>query len=527
MTLRRFARPVVLIAVGIWLLAFIPRLASVGMPSSDEPAWLARSDHYATAYLDLDFGNAAAASAGSKGTMPGITTVIVGATGEKVWSAARHLGFVEDDEPFGRSRSGLFISQALMAAASAGLIVVLWWVLSRWIGRRVATIAAVLLAAEPFVVLHGARLTTDSFQALFGAIGAFALCATLGVPRRDPNPRARRVLAVLAGVGLAGAFASKVAALTLGPFVLLVLIVALDRDRRRGRGRELVTTLLVAVGSGLIFLAVTWPALWADPGGQLALLRRSSSQVGISRTQFFRGEATNNPGPLFYPYVLAYRSTPWLYLGALVTPLLVIARSTRAHTVLVLGYCVTPFVAITVATLKYDRYSLPLWPAIAILSALALDLGFRAVTQRRPKLHRPAALALAALLAFVWLSGTLVNPDAAAYANPLLGGGPAAARQLIVGGAAVSRAGEIIQDREGEHCDRVRIYATAGTKDFRFPCGRVVDDVAVLEPGDYVVYDQLVSQRGGGPDPTLTSLGPVVERIERRGVHVTDIIQVR
>ena len=68
-----------------------------------------------------------------------------------------------------------------------------------------------------------------------------------------------------------------------------------------------------------------WPALWTDPTGQLAVLGKSASQVGIERQQYFFGQATGSPGPFFYPVVMALVSTPWLLLLTLATPVAVLA----------------------------------------------------------------------------------------------------------------------------------------------------------------------------------------------------------
>ena len=94
--------------------------------------------------------------------MPGITTAAVGGTARLLWSATRGLGISDDKFDFDDSRRGLFMAQTLMALVNALLIVGLWWVLLRWINRRAATVAAVILATEPFLLVHGARLTTDS-----------------------------------------------------------------------------------------------------------------------------------------------------------------------------------------------------------------------------------------------------------------------------------------------------------------------------------------------------------------------------
>ena len=194
--------------------------------------------HYVNAYTTLDLTNATSISEGG-GTMPGITTAAVGGTARLLWSASRGLGISDDKFDFDESRRGLFMAQTLMALVNALLIVALWWVLWRWINRRVATVAAVILATEPFLLVHGARLTTDSFVMLFGALGAFATAAALGIPRVQQNLTRRRNLAIVAGIGLAGTVASKLSFLSVLPFVagLIVLAVAAPAPARAARDR--------------------------------------------------------------------------------------------------------------------------------------------------------------------------------------------------------------------------------------------------------------------------------------------------
>ena len=514
-----------LLPVLVFLAAFVPRLQSVGSASSDEPAWLRRSVHYVNAYTTLDLTNATSISEGG-GTMPGITTAAVGGTARLLWSATRGLGISDDKFDFDESRRGLFMAQTLMALVNALLIVGLWWVLWRWINRRVATVAAVILATEPFLLVHGARLTTDSFVMLFGALGAFATAAALGIPRVQQNLTRRRNLAIVAGIGLAGAVASKLSFLTVLPFVAGLLVLAFLRRPRLER-REIVGVLLATTISAVVVLAIAWPALFLDPLGQLAVMRTSADQVGIERLQFFYGKVTDDPGFWFYPVVMAFRSTPWLFLLGLASPLAFIRRRTRPYAVLMVLYCFVPFVVITFASLKYDRYTLPLWPAGAVLAALVVDVLAHELGRLVPQTRRFLGPAIGVLLVGITFASLTVTPDAGVYANPLLGGGPAAEDAIIIGGAAASRVGELIQDREGDACDDRRIFATRYGGHLRFPCGKLVDDPAKLRTGDYLIVDRLTLTRGKADLEDFLDRGRLVAHVRRRGVDLADVILVK
>jgi 4-amino-4-deoxy-L-arabinose transferase-like glycosyltransferase len=488
---------------------------------------MGRSEKYITALSSFDLTNATTSSEG-RGTMPGVTTALVGGLARELWGALDRWGVIDPGVPFTSSRSGLVLAQLGMAAANAMLVVVLWWVLRHWLSSTVATAATVIIATEPFLVTHGARLTTDAFVTLFGAIGAFGLAAALGVPNEPRgSPRSRRLLAVVAGLGLGGAFASKLSAVTLGPFLIAVLAVAYVRARGTGRLRELVRTTAIAAVAACAFVIVIWPALWADPGGQLAVLRGSSTQVGVERAQFFAGEITTSPGPLFHLAVVLFRTTPWLLLfgvaGAVTT---LVDRQARLLGFVLLGFCVVPLVTITVATLKYDRYVLPIWPALAVLAGLFVERALSWWAMRRSD---ALASALAAGgVAFVIVSALLVVPDAAVYTNPVAGGAAVAEDVVLVGGASSADVGELIRDREGAVCSSRRVYALSFRRRLRFPCGDLVGDPARLRPGDYIVLDApSIKRMPRARVDEYRELGDPVARIERRGVHLADVIQVR
>ena len=119
--------------------------------------------------------------------------------------------------------------------------------------------------------------------------------------------------------------------------------------------------------------------------------------------------------------------------------------------------------------MKYDRYTLPLWPAGAVLAAaLVVDVIAYEIGQRVPQVRR-LRTTIGVLLVGITLASLTVVPDAGIYANPLLGGGPAAEDTIIIGGAAASRVGELIQDREGGTLRRPPDLATRYGGHLRFP----------------------------------------------------------
>jgi hypothetical protein len=71
-------------------------------------------------------------------------------------------------------------------------------------------------------------------------------------------------------------------------------------------------------------LIIVWPAVWADPARVYELLRVGVEVEGSIPhviVNYFLGELNPEPGPRYYPVVLAIRMTPWTMLGLLLLPL--------------------------------------------------------------------------------------------------------------------------------------------------------------------------------------------------------------
>jgi len=513
----------------LFLLAFVLRAvtALAGYASGSESLWLGRSQHYAHHLLELDLPGITSTEHG-RATMPGITTAVVGGLARLIWGGARDLGVTSyPGELFSHSRSGLILSQLLMSAATAGLVVLLWWVLTKWSTRVVAMTAALILATEPALVFDGTKLTTDTFVMLFGAIGAFALAAALDVPAdRGLDRRQRRVLAIVAGIGIGGAVLSKLSALTLGPFFLgLVVYAGIRAWPRRQRVREVVTLTVLAVLVAIGLMVILWPAAWADPNGQLKVLERTARMGSDNHSIFFLGEVTSNPSPLFYVLTVPLRMTPWLFLLSI--PAVIVSlrvRARRAFAFVALAYVAVPLLTILAAKAKFVRYSYPLWPALAVLVGLLVQQIATWCRDGGPRRWRAFETAAAGAIGGLVVYALLVVPYGGAYANPVLGGGSVAEQVMTMSSDLQSEAGYFIRDREGDRCAERRIFANSFRK--WFPCGAVVSSPDDLRRGDYIVLAGGSADRDPEAAAALRERGRRVATIEIRGVDIAEIIQV-
>jgi 4-amino-4-deoxy-L-arabinose transferase-like glycosyltransferase len=189
-----------------------------------------------------------------------------------------------------------------------------------------------------------------------------------------------------------------------------------------------------------------------------------------------------------------------------------------------LGYAFVPWLVITLAPKKYDRYTLLVWPAFAVLAGLLAELAFaRARWGKVPRQRRSVAVGA---VTFAAAFSLLVAPNGIVYSNPLLGGSEVV--QDVVGlGGSVRNVGLAIEDREGAQCSKRRILSNRARRIY-FPCGvlKAPQQVDLLEPGDYVVISTIMRLRDPEGVRELEALGRRVERVTLRGIDVADIYQV-
>ena len=141
-----------------------------------------------------------------------------------------------------------------------------------------------------------------------------------------------------------------------------------------------VRDLLIWGLSATAIFFLLYPAMWVAP--IKTILRMRTTAENFSETahavNFFNGSNARDPGPLFYPVVLAFRSTPILWLG-LIAGIVLIVRAKSEHDrrlrSIAWVYWVFAIVFLGVITLgakKLDRYVLPALEALYIVSALGL-----------------------------------------------------------------------------------------------------------------------------------------------------------
>lgn len=366
----------------------------------------------------------------------------------------------------------LYQARRGIALGSLAVLLALYLLLRGAARLRPATALAGwgLVALDPYLLAHSKVLHLDAMLALLSLTAVVALAAAERPGRRG-----------LAGAGLAGGIAglallAKVTAVLLLPFTLGWFAWRAWRERQ---WRPALTGLLVWGALAALVYGALWPSMWVNPVATVLQVLGKAEEEGASPHEsgnFFLGRPVEDPGPLFYPVAGAFRSTPWVLLGALgllAAGLWWIWRSRRGSVpgpgLAAAGGDIAPALSLvlrltawalffglvmTVGPKKFDRYLLPALVALdlAVGVGIVTLLRYAVAVRRGPgpqatfESTTGALVGSAGLPGAGWVLGVAVLlvtlqaiaaarslPYPMGYYNPLVGGGPAAARVLLLG----------------------------------------------------------------------------------------------
>jgi hypothetical protein len=436
--------------LAIGAIALLPRVLDLGsFVTFDEVSfWVKRSDIFLRAIQTGDFAATAVSD------HPGVTTMWLGSAGLLLHRLLLVWGLVHDSALPAR----LALMQLAVALTHVVGILGGYGLLRRLLPPTFAALAALLWAADPFVIGYSRILHVDALAATFATLSLLAACCYWYYAPRI-------WFLVLSGVCAGLAILSKSPALALLPVVGIIALASAWQDGRRKTKDERSLPFVLRPSSfvsllawGAICAATTialWPALWTSPTQAIEQIRIGVAIEGSEPHMlgnFFLGRVDDAPGPLFYPVALALRLTPWTLLGLLLLPLCWrysedlasaqrdnSAERSRRSLVALAGFVVLFVVAMTLFPKKFNRYLVPVFPASDILAASGLAwgaqrLGMAAGAFRRGVFARRFG---GALLGAVALSA-IVNvaywhPYYLAAYNQALGGAQVGARAFRAG----------------------------------------------------------------------------------------------
>jgi hypothetical protein len=455
--------------LAIGLVALLPRALDLGVFLTGDEAnfWLRRSDIFLSA---IRSGNWAATAIS---THPGVTTMWLGSAGLLLQDGLLGSGIVRD----GSFATFLALTRLPTALIHTTGIVLGYGLLRRLLPVAPAFLAALLWAADPFVISFSRVLHVDALAGTFATLSLLAACLYW---HHEP----RRRWLILSGAGAGLAILSKSPALALLPLVGLLALAAAWRppttDHRppttdqqtEDRGskiedgeertpilhprssifnasvvgrRSSVVALLVWGAVVAVTIVALWPVLWVGPLRAYQQLRMGVEAEGAEPHMlgnFFLGRAEDAPGLLFYPVALGLRLTPWALLGLLALPLALrrAQPATRRDLAALAGFVVLFVVALSLFPKKFNRYLIPAFPTVDILAAIGLmtisDLrfwifDFGPAQSKIQNLKSKILLGVVALAAIV--NAAWYHPYGIAYFDQALGGASMGARTFLVG----------------------------------------------------------------------------------------------
>lgn len=549
-----------LLVGGIFVLALVPRVVGTGAIVTVDEAyhWFDRVAKFWGAVSHAEYAHTNITG------HPGVTTMWLGSLGRMAYLHLVRLGWVEEVTAGGYEtplyRTFLRFPLAWVSSLSVAFGYLL---LRRLAGERVALLAAGFWATDPFLVAHGQLLHLDALLSAFITLSLLTafLAFRFDLPALSPPPPLHWGWLVTSGVLGGFALLTKSPALILFPLVFLTAGIsflsrksgmALDAPvgKRLQQGatqvmREVVLPLGGWAGMALVVWVGLWPAAWVDLPRAMARVVMQAKYEGSDPHgwgNFFLGQAVADPGPLFYPVALVLRLTPWTMLGlvawggsawrALISRVRGSAGTlhgchaalSRSHSwvcswVGVLTcFSLLFLICMSILPKKFDRYLLPIFPALHVLAALGIV-----------QVHRGILLTITLMMLAV---GNLAwyHPYELAYYNPLVGGGGKAVQTIPVGwGEGYEQAGAFIS-AQYNGCER----ATATW--FRPVLARslcnhwVVPMDEVFVPGviDYAVLyiDQI--QRNNTPEATawLRQHSSPLHIVRIHGIDYASIYQI-
>jgi 4-amino-4-deoxy-L-arabinose transferase-like glycosyltransferase len=268
-----------------------------------------------------------------------------------------------------------------------------------------------------------------------------------------------------------------------------------------------------------VVVVALWPTFWVEPvltverAIEFTLLTSAEHRPG----NFFLGQPVADPGPFYYPTAVVYRMSPLALAGLVAVGVLLPPRSKLRPTLLLLLLAFGFLLFLSLAGKKLDRYTLPAFPALDLLAGLGLwTLG----TWIAPLLasrginggvrHLLLGGAVALLLVGQALPLAMVAPYALAYYNPMVGGGPAASRVLLVGWAeGLDQVAAYLNAQPNPERQMIAIYFPLELN-FQGMVAGTVTQFGDPRPIDYVVDYVSAAQRGQTP-PEVIGRVPVHE----------------
>jgi len=247
-------RKIFLIAISLFLVAFIPRFLDLGTAIvADEQLWIRRSINFMRALFNLDLSGTFQTS------HPGVTTMWLGS----IFIGIKYLVFGRTTgEP--SSSDFLFASQLSIAIVTSLTIVVAYFMIRKIFNERIAIISGLLLALSPFYLAYSRIIHLDALLASFMTL---SLLSFLIYMDRLENTK----FLVMSGIFAGLAVLTKVPAFFLFPFIALLVFLCFVHARITSSFhvqkllKKFIKIYSIWILTTFAVIFIMWPAMWLNP----------------------------------------------------------------------------------------------------------------------------------------------------------------------------------------------------------------------------------------------------------------------
>ena len=376
----------------------------------DEENWMIRSSQYwHNIFHNNDIGGAFMT------THPGAFAMWLIGAGEVMQE--QRLGIDVDQSNLHNFRIAATLPIAL---ATAFLIGVTVWLLTRLVGLWPAATAGFLLAVDPYLAGMSQIAHLDALLALcmLNALSSFGLYLRYG------NRRYVILAALFTGLALS---TKLLPALWL--FVFTGFVLGLVTFRKSLRHWFVVVQQHLAVYSFFIImsfavLVAVWPALLTVPDFYVGYISRDAETI-VTDEHVAIEESEEPIAPAsFYLRTVLGRTTPLVFFVSLAMAVYVASRAWRERKMpwsgWLLLYALGYLIGITFIAKKGDRYALPALVALTVVAGEGLVIAWQLLCHRFQGLHevKKRAVVISALVISLVVQSVAWMPYAVAYNNP-------------------------------------------------------------------------------------------------------------
>jgi 4-amino-4-deoxy-L-arabinose transferase-like glycosyltransferase len=316
-----------------------------------------------------------------------------------VVNTAESLGF-----PGARTTISLYRLPSLLGAV--GAVLMTYWCALAFVSRRGALLSALMMASSGLLGVE-ARLAKTDAMLLLTVVAAMGVLARVYMAQRGGKPlQSAWALAALFWTALAGGILLK------GPVIVMVVALAAAALSILDRSARWLKALRPLPGiAWLVVLVLPWfVAIYARTGGAFFVDAIGHDMLAkVAMSQEAHGAP---PGLYFLLFFITF--FPGSVLAALAAPAVWTVRREPAARFL-LAWLLPSWLVFELVVTKLPHYVLPLYPAIAILTAGAVESK---VLSRRTWLVRgtiwwflvPIIVSIIALVAAIVIARELAFP---------------------------------------------------------------------------------------------------------------------